>query len=100
MTNLKILETAEDRELQDKKRLVRETLENWLQMTDIDELLILGRVSKDTQTEFPLGLRSNVPRRDYGRIWWLGALESAKHQLGAELEEDREDYMGPEEEGE
>lgn len=98
MNKLCVFETSEDKELRNKKLAVKKALEVWLKMEDIDELLVLGKISGDTKTLCPDGLRTHMPGGEFSKFWWTGALEFAKYQLGKKLEDASEVYDIPEEE--
>ena len=93
MSNLRILETQEDKIIAEKRQQVKDHLEQWLRMNDIDEIVILGKIGTGSE-EY---LRTHLPGAHCSRIWWTGALENAKHKLNNDLDNDEEDYI--EEEG-
>ena len=91
MNNLSLLVKKEDKNREQKKQFVRVRLEQWLRMEDIEEIIILGKIENNE------GMREFLPGAGADRIWWVGALESAKFALNSMIQGTEEDYL---EEGE
>lgn len=87
----KILKLSDKLNDSEQRRLewIRDCLNDWLKMTDIQELVIIAR-------EKTGAMRFQMPVRFTDDFWWIGALENLKSNLNNRLNEGAHDVESEE----